>query len=256
MGRYEFFEVDIAGGIAHITMSRPPLNILHRAMITEFNNLLESTLTDTSLAAIVLRGKGKAFSAGVDVGDHAPEKVGEMIPLFHGIFRKLASTDALTIAAVHGAALGGGCELAAFCDILLASERATFGQPEVKLASLAPVAASVLPTRIGHAKAIELIAMGGTINAEEARRIGLVNQVYPDDAFDAQVQAQLDQIRSLSRPVLRLTKRAVTQSRRQHILSELDRNESLYLNELMRLSDAGEGIAAFLEKRPPQWKHA
>lgn len=256
MAHYEFFEVGSADGIAHITMNRPPLNILHKAMMVEFNGLLEGLLTDTNLAAIVLRGKGKAFSAGVDVADHIPDRVGEMMPLFHGIFRKLAASDALTIAAVHGAALGGGCELACFCDIVLASDKATFGQPEVKLAALAPVAASVLPSRIGPVKAIELTVLGGTIAADEARRIGLVNQVFPADGFDSQVQAYLDQLRSLSRPVMRLAKRAVSQPARRLFLNELDRNEHLYLNELMKLSDAGEGIAAFMEKRAPKWKHA
>jgi|CXWL01.1.fsa_nt_gi cyclohexa-1,5-dienecarbonyl-CoA hydratase len=256
MAHYEYFEVASADGIAHITMNRPSLNILHSAMMVEFNGLLESLVRDASLAALVLRGKGKAFSAGVDVADHTSAKIGEMIPLFHGIFRKLAATDALSIAVVHGAALGGGCELACFCDIVLASDKATFGQPEVKLAALAPVAASVLPSKIGLSKAIELTVLGGTINAEEARRIGLVNQVFLTDGFDAQVQAYLDQLRSLSRPVVRLAKRAVSQPARRLVLNELDRNEHIYLNELMKLSDAGEGIAAFMEKRAPKWKHA
>ena len=256
MAHYEFFGLATADGIAHVTMNRPPLNILHNAMMVEFNGLLESLLNDTSLVALVLKGQGKAFSAGVDVADHTPAKVGEMMPLFHGIFRKLLATDALTIAAVHGAALGGGCELACICDIVLASDKATFGQPEVKLAALAPVAASVLPSKIGLAKAIELTVLGGTITAEEARRIGLVSHVYPFDAFDSQVQEYLGQLQSLSRPVVRLAKRAVSQPARRLILNELDRNEHRYLNDLMKLSDAGEGIAAFLEKRAPKWKHA
>lgn len=256
MAHYEFFDVSSADGIVHVSMNRPPLNILHHAMIVEFNGLLESELKDPGLAAVVVRGKGKTFSAGVDVADHLPEKIGEMIPLFHGIFRKLASTDALTIAAVHGAALGGGCELACFCDLVLASDKATFGQPEVKLAALAPVAASILPKRIGLSKAIELTVLGGTINADEAKRIGLVNQVFPIDSFDAQVQAYLDALRTLSRPVVRLAKRAASEPARRQLLSELDRCEKLYLGELAGLSDAREGIAAFMAKRAPEWKHA
>lgn len=256
MSSYQFFNVGTAEGIATITMNRPPLNILNNAAMAEFNALLEPLAANTELAAIVLRGAGKAFSAGVDVADHTAEKIGEMIPLFHGIFRKLAATDAMTVAVVHGAALGGGCELACFCDVVLASEKATFGQPEIRLGALAPVAASVLPLRIGSFKTIEMLALGGSIPADEARRIGLANQVFADDALDAQVDAFLNSLRSLSRPVVRLAKKSASHAIRRQVLADLERNERLYLDELMTLSDAGEGIQAFMEKRSPRWRHA
>ena len=107
MSAYEFFELEVSEGIAAVTMNRPPLNVLHIPMMAEFNNLLEAVLGEANLAAIVLRARGKVFCAGVDVSDHTADKVGQMIEQFHGIFRKLASTDALTIAVVNGAALGG-----------------------------------------------------------------------------------------------------------------------------------------------------
>ena len=256
MGDYQFLELDVAEGVATITLNRPPVNVLHIPMMAEVNNLLETLLSDADLAAIVLRAKGKAFCAGVDVADHTAEKVGEMIRQFHGIFRKLASTDALTIAAVGGAALGGGCELATFCDIVLASDRAKFGQPEVQVGVLPPVAACVFPPQIGIRKAVELNAVGMTIGAREAHEIGLVNEVYPADEFDQRVGGYLDKLRKLSRPVVRMAKRATLMVAREQILSHLDRVESLYLEELMKLSDAHEGIAAFVEKREPHWKHA
>jgi cyclohexa-1,5-dienecarbonyl-CoA hydratase len=212
-------------------------------------------LGDAGIAAVVLRAEGKAFSAGVDVSDHTADKVGEMIGQFHGIFRKLADTDALTIAAVSGAALGGGCELATFCDIVLAADRAKFGQPEVQVGVLPPVAACILPVQVGIKKAIELTAVGMTITAEEAHRIGLVNQVYPSAEFEASIEAYLDQVRKLSRPVVRMAKRATAMVAREQILEHLDRVERLYLDELMALDDAHEGIAAFVEKRTPEWSH-
>jgi cyclohexa-1,5-dienecarbonyl-CoA hydratase len=162
----------------------------------------------------------------------------------------------LTIAAVNGAALGGGCELATFCDIVLASDRAKLGQPEVQVGVLPPVAACILPLQVGIKKAVELNAIGSTIKADEAHRIGLVNQVFPADEFDAQVEAYLAQISKLSRPVVRMCKRTTSLVAREQILLHLDRVEKLYLDELMKLSDAHEGIAAFLEKRAPQWRHA
>lgn len=256
MSEYEFFELSVADGVATATMNRPPLNVMHIPMIAEFNALLETVLGDANLAALLIRAKGKAFSAGVDVADHTAEKIGEMIEQFHGMFRRLAATDALTIAAVHGAALGGGCELACFCDIVLASDRAKLGQPEVQVGVLPPVAACVLPLRVGLGKAVELTAIGRTIEAAEAQRIGLVNQVWPTEEFDDRLDAYLSDIRKLSRPVVRLAKRATVMVAREQILAHLERTERLYLDELMKLSDAHEGLAAFMEKRTPSWKHA
>ncbi len=247
--------LEISDGLATITLNRPPLNVLNIAMMAEFNSLLDTVLADGNLAAIVLRAEGKAFCAGVDVADHSDDKVGEMIRQFHGIFRRLASTDALTIAVVSRAALGGGCELATFCDIILASDRAKFGQPEVQVGVLPPLAACVFPLQIGIKKAVELNAVGITVDAHEAHRIGLVNQVYPADEFDERVEGYLDNIRKLSRPVVRMAKRATVMVAREQILSHLDRVEELYLNDLMKLSDAHEGIAAFVEKREPNWQH-
>ncbi len=256
MTAQETIHVESSGGVATVTLDRPPLNILSLAMMTEFNAGLEALVADTNLAAVVIRSSGKAFCAGVDVADHTADKVGEMIRQFHGIFRKLAATDALTIAAVDGAALGGGCELATFCDIVLASDRAKFGQPEVQVGVFPPVAACILPLQVGLRKAIELNSLGAVIDAHEAHRIGLVSQVFPADGFNEHVQRYLDTLAKLSRPVIRLTKRATTLRTREDILSHLEQVEHLYLNDLMKLADAHEGIVAFMEKRAPNWRHA
>jgi len=256
MSGYDFLQVNVADGIAVVTLSRPPLNILNLAMMAEFNAALEEVLADSNLGALLIRANGKAFSAGVDVADHTADRVGEMIRLFHGLFRKLAATDALSISAVQGAALGGGCELACFCDIVLASDRAKFGQPEVQVGVFPPVAACTLPPQIGIRKALELTALGGTIDAAEAHRIGLVSHVYPATEFDSRVEAYLSEVRKLSRPVVRMAKRATVMAAREQMLMHLERTETLYLEKLMKLSDAREGLAAFLEKRPPAWKHA
>lgn len=256
MSSYEFVQTDTAEGVATVTMNRPPLNVLHNAMMDEFNRVLEAALSQKNLAALLLRSVGKAFSAGVDVSDHSADKVEDMIRLFHGLFRKLASTDVLTIAAVQGAALGGGCELACFCDIVLASEKAKFGQPEVQVGVFPPVAACVFPPQIGIKKAIELNAIGATIDAKEAHRIGLVNQVFAPEEFDQKVGEYIAGIKKLSRPVVRLAKRATCLTVRRQMLEQLEETERLYLGELMKLRDAHEGIAAFMEKRTPNWQHA
>lgn len=256
MSDYEFLHVDVSEGVATVTLDRPPLNVLHNPMLDELNAALESLLSGDNLSAVVLRARGKAFCAGVDIADHTPDKVGDMIHRFHGIFRKLALTDVLTVAVVNGAALGGGCELACFCDIVLASDRSKFGQPEVQVGVFPPIAACAFPTRISLSAAIELTALGQTVDANEAQRIGLVNHVYSTEEFDAQVEAYLANIRSLSRPVVRLAKKATSLVARQQILSHLEQVERLYLDDLMKLADSHEGIAAFMEKRRPVWKHA
>lgn len=255
MSEYEFFLVEENDGVATVTLNRPPLNVLHIPMMGEFNELLESTLGARDLAAIVIAANGRAFSAGVDVADHAADKVADMVGRFHGIFRKLAATDVLSVAAVNGAALGGGCELACFCDIVLASDRAKFGQPEVQVGVFPPVAACVFPHQVGLKRAVELNVLGQTISAAEAERFGLVNHVFPAEEFDARVRAFVDGIRKLSRPVVRMAKRATVLRAREQMLADLERTERIYLDELMTLSDAHEGIEAFLGKRPAVWRH-
>lgn len=255
MSALRFLTTDLADGVATVTLRREPLNILNLEMMAELDAALESLLANQP-AALVLRAEGKAFCAGVDVADHTAEKVRDMIERLGAIFRRLLTTDALTIAAVQGAALGGGCELACACDIVLASERAKFGQPEVKLGVFPPVAACVLPLRVGLSRAVELCAVGQTIDAGTAARIGLVNCVVEADTFDAKVSEYLDSIRRCSRPVVRLSKRVTVAAAREALLEQLNEAERVYLDELMTLADAHEGIAAFLEKREAVWKHA
>jgi cyclohexa-1,5-dienecarbonyl-CoA hydratase len=256
MASFEFIQLDKADGIATITLNRPPVNVLNIPMMAELNAILEPLINDGGIAAIVFRAQGKAFCAGVDVADHTEDKIDEMLRQFHGIFRKLAMSDALTIAVVDGAALGGGCELATFCDVVLVSDRAKIGQPEVQVGVLPPVAACVLPERVGVRKAIELNAVGTVLGAAEAQGVGLVDHVYPAAEFGALVEKYLAEVRKLSRPVVRMAKRATAGATRAGFMARLDEVERLYRTELMRLSDAGEGLAAFLEKRPPRWKHA
>lgn len=252
----EFIQTNVKSGVATVVLNRPPLNVLNTAMLEELHEALEPLAGSPDVAAIVLRGSGKAFSAGVDVADHTADKVRGMLGLFHGVFRMMAATDALTIAAVNGAALGGGCELACFCDVVLASDRAKFAQPEVKVGVFPPVAACILPARIGIGRAIEFNALGEAVDAAEAVRIGLAMRSYPADEFDAQVDGYLAAIGRLSRPVVRLAKRATANPMRAALLAHLDEAERLYLGELMDIADAHEGLAAFLEKRAAVWRHA
>lgn len=243
------------GELARITLNRPPLNILNIAMMNEINAALEDLKSKQDTKLLVIDHQGKAFSAGVDIKDHTAEKVQEMIDVFHRMFRLLGSLDLPVVAAVDGPALGGGCELATFCDMVLASERATFGQPEIKVGVFPPIAAATLPYRVGHSRTLELLLTGELIEAEEAKQIGLINEVFPVESFRDKVDEFLAKLTCWSTPVLRLTKKAVDRGLNLSLDAAIGEVERIYLDELMRTEDAHEGLAAFMEKRKPQWKN-
>jgi len=242
-------------GVARITIDRPPLNILDIKTIAEVNEALESVQSDLGIKVIVITGKGKAFSVGVDVKDHTADKVDEMIGVFHRMFRLLAALPQPTLAVVNGAALGGGCELAVFCDLVIASETASFGQPEIKVGVVPPIAAFSLPRLIGRKRAIELILTGDTIDAQEAWRMGLVNQVVPEDKLGEATDNLVQKLVCLSGIAVRLSKRAIYHGLDTDFEQFLGKVEDLYLNDLMQTIDAQEGLKAFMEKRTPTWQN-
>lgn len=204
---------------------------------------------------VVFQGAGpKAFSAGADVADHAPKRVGKMLAAFHAIFRRLASSDCLTIAAVHGHCFGGGMELATFCDFVIAAESAQFGQPEIKLGCFPPVAMITLPRLIGLRAASDLILTGRQISATEAQRLGLITRVVPDGEFPAATESLLAELRASSLSVLRLTRRTLWKLHAADFNHHLAGVERIYLSQLIKSADAQEGIRAFLEKRAPFWQ--
>jgi cyclohexa-1,5-dienecarbonyl-CoA hydratase len=238
---------------AWITLDRPPLNILDIAMMESLGAALDRALPKSDF--VIFQGAGvKAFCAGADVADHTPKRVKKMLNAFHGVFRRLAAADCLKIAAVHGYCLGGGMELAAFCDFVLATESAQFGQPEIKLGCFPPVALVMLPQRIGMQAAAHLILTGHQISATEAHRLGLVTRVVPDHELPAAVVALLEELRALSPSVLHLTHKTLAQLHSADFLKQLEQVERVYLSQLMKTHDAQEGIRAFLEKRQPVWK--
>jgi cyclohexa-1,5-dienecarbonyl-CoA hydratase len=209
------------------------------------------------LVAILFEAEkdSRAFSAGVAVEDHTPDTVYQMLDSFHAIFRLLEQLAKPTIALVDGPALGGGCELVAACDIVIASNRAKFGQPEVKLGVFPPVAAILLPLAIGEKRARELIFTGEIIDAVEAGRLGLCNHVVPPTHLDQKLTEVLSKLRDLSSVALEFTRRALDVGRGISIERSLKELENIYLHELMRSADANEGIKAFMEKRRPVWRN-
>jgi cyclohexa-1,5-dienecarbonyl-CoA hydratase len=254
---FQYIKFRVDDRAARITFARPPLNILNIAMLREINEALNQCAHQRELAAIVFDAAPdcNAFSAGVAVEEHVEETIFQMLDSFHGVFRNLEQIARPTIAIVDGSALGGGCELVAACDIVIASERARFGQPEIKLGVFPPVAAVLLPRVIGDKRARELILTGELIEAPEAARLGLVNYLLPGNELEQKASDLLSRFRNLSVAALAFTKEAIDLGRGRSLDLALKEVEDLYLNELMKTNDASEGIKAFTEKRKPEWRH-
>src|SRR6476660_8450560 len=197
---FQHIKFSIDDRVARITFARPPLNIFNIAMMREINEALNQSAQQRDLAAVVFDAAAEcnAFSAGVAVEEHVEETIFQMLDSFHGIFRNLEQMARPTLAIVDGAALGGGCELVAACDIVIASDRARFGQPEIKLGVFPPVAAVLLPRVIGDKRARELIMLGDMIDAAEALQLGLVNYVLPAAELEPRLQTVLGKLRELS----------------------------------------------------------
>jgi cyclohexa-1,5-dienecarbonyl-CoA hydratase len=244
------------GRAATITIHRPPLNILDIATIERLGEAVARLAADPDLQIVVLRGAGdRAFSAGVSVQDHTPDKVGAMLDSFHGAIRRLYALDAVTVAAVRGHCLGGGMELTLACDIVIAAEDARFGQPEIELGCYPPVAAALYPGRFGYGLTVDLLVTGRTLLCGEAERRGLVTRRVPTADLDEEVARFVSDVTAKSAAVTRLIKKAVRAGRDRGFAAGLTEAETLYKEELCPTADMQEGLAAFLEKRRPVWQH-
>ena len=247
--------VERVGRQATLTLNRPPLNIVgietNQALAAALDELAKS---DTQL--IVLRGAGgRAFSAGVSIQDHTPDKVDTMLRGFHEVVQKLVAHPAITLAVVEGHCLGGGMELALACDLVLATENARFAQPEIQLGCFPPVAAALYPALIGPQRAAELVLTNRALSSEEAQQWGLVNWRVPTADLPAKLDWVTSEILGKSGAVVKLTKRAIAAGRNRAFAPALDEAERIYLEELCKTEDIAEGIAAYLGKRQPEWRH-
>src|SRR6202166_2843859 len=239
--------------VARISLRHPPLNVVDIPMMEELAQCLGEIEARPDVSVIVISGEGKAFSAGVDVAAHTPDKVEEMLTKFHAVIRALVATKKVTIAAVRGHCLGGGAELAMVCDIVYTTASAKWGFPEIHLGCYPPVACTALAALIGQKRAAELILTGRTITGSVAAQMGLANHAVPDEKLAAAVDKTLQELLRLSPAALAVTKKAVYAWDAMHFDKGLARAEKIYLEELMKTSDAQEGIRAFIEKRDARW---
>lgn len=254
--KFENITLEAKDGKAFLTINRPPLNILNIATMEEINTALSSLAGNTDVKVLVLSGSGeKAFSAGVDIAEHTKDKVEKMLHVFHDIFRNLSKLDQVTVAAVKGLTLGGGCEVALFCDLIFATDDLKIGQPEIQLSAIAPVSLLILPRIVGIKRASEILLTGKILKAEEAERIGLVNKVVPSASFESELADFLQLFTVLSLVGIKHTKKGIQLGLDTAFLEALDKIEKTYIEELMASEDAHEGLKAFLEKRKPLWKN-
>jgi cyclohexa-1,5-dienecarbonyl-CoA hydratase len=254
MPEQKYLKIEKEDGVARITFDRPKHNVFNIEMMNAFNTALSVLVEDKGLKCIAIYGEGPSWCAGVDVGDHKPEMVDDMMAAFNRIFELTEKLEVPIIAAVHGACLGGGMEVAIACDVIIAAKQAVFGQPEVKLGFFPPYAAIRLPQLVGPARAIEICTTGKRYTAEEAEILGLCRSVQ-DDIFAEEVEKLINEIKASSPLILRLNKRSVKQHLGMDFKKALQGVTDLFLNTLMKTEDTLEGIASFYEKRKPDWKN-
>ncbi|WP_328712716.1 enoyl-CoA hydratase [Nocardia salmonicida] len=257
MTDYETILVETKNRVGWITLNRPKaLNALNSAVLDDIVAALDALGRDDEVGAVVITGSAKAFAAGADIKEMAPKSYMDMfMDDYFARWDRLAQFRKPTIAAVAGYALGGGCELAMLCDILIAADTAQFGQPEIKLGVIPGIGGSQRLTRaVGKAKAMDMVLTGRTIGAEEAERAGLVSRIVPaDDLLDVAAEVA-ETIAAKSLPVAMIAKEAVNRSF-ETTLAEGIRFERRVFHSLFAIEDQTEGMNAFVDKRPPNFTH-
>ncbi|MEW6365887.1 MAG: enoyl-CoA hydratase/isomerase family protein [Acidobacteriota bacterium] len=237
--------------VLHLALSNPPVNILTAALLKELAQQLRSAAIDESLAAVLLSGNGKCFSAGASVEEHRQEMAGDMIGALLDACDALDRLPAVSVAMIHGACLGGALELVHFCDFVVADPGATLGVPEISLAFFPPLACAHLPRLTSRQNAAHLILTGETITADRAHAMGLVQKLATRDEW----KSVEERMNGLSIPVLRLAKRAFRGAVEPPSAGTTETLRRMFLQELYQIEDVKEGMASFKEKRKPEWKH-
>jgi cyclohexa-1,5-dienecarbonyl-CoA hydratase len=239
-----------------ITLFHEKGNIVTAEMVEALRTALEGISDNPNVKLITLEGAGPDFSFGASIPEHTPGRIASVLPAMHALIEDLLDAPAVTAAIVRGRCLGGGFELALACDFIFAADDATFGLPEIELGVFPPAAAALLPLRVGAARATRAIVTGATSRAADWQAAGLVELIAPADRLAAAVDDWFHtHMVSKSAAALRHATAAARSDLHARVRETLPALEQLYLNDLMRTHDAVEGIAAFMEKRAPSWKH-
>ena len=240
--------------VLRLVLDAAPGNILDLEMIEALRDAVRQAAANRDLKAVVFEGAGEHFSYGASIPEHRAGEIERVLPRFHDLFRELFDLGRPLVAVVRGRCLGGGLELAAFCNWIFAAASAQFGQPEIRLGVFAPVASLVLRERVGRSVAEALCLTGQIVLAEDALELGLVDYLAEDPREAADVWIEQNLLLH-SAAALHHAVRALRQPMRAAFLEDLAAVERIYLEDLMHTEDAREGIAAFLEKRPARWQN-
>jgi enoyl-CoA hydratase len=254
---YDNIRVETRGRVGLITLNRPKaLNALNEALVTELNLALDAFEASPEVGCLVLTGSEKAFAAGADIKLMQPLTYpSTYVEDFVAPWERIGRCRKPIIAAVAGFALGGGCELAIMCDVVIAADNAQFGQPEIKLGVMPGIGGTQrLPRFIGKAKAMDLCLTGRMMDAVEAERLGLVSRVVPLASLLDEALKVAEAVASMSLPIAMMTKESVNQAFETTLASGI-RFERRLFQSMFAIADQKEGMAAFIEKRPPGFRH-
>ncbi len=252
---FQFVKFRVDGEVAHLRLDRPEQNLLNERMLMEIAAGINSVSEKASVKLILLDSAGKTFSGGIELGEYTQRRVFQLLDAFHNAFSAMMDTSKPVVVVVNGPAYGGGAELAALGDLVIATPNAKFAQPEIKLGAFPPLAAAVLPYILGPKRALELVLTGEAMTAERAREVGLVNWLVPEAELVAKVDDVIRRVTAQSGPVLTMAKKAILGSLGLPLREGVRNSMKVFLNELADLEDSQEGLRALVEKRAPKWKN-
>lgn len=252
---FQYVKFRVEGEVARITLDRPEHNLLNERMLAELTAAINSLGERREIKLIVLDSAVKSFSGGIEVGEYTQRRVFQMLESFHAAFSAMLDTSKPVLVVVNGPAFGGGAELVALGDLVIATPKARFAQPEIKLGVFPPLAAAVLPTILGPKVALELVLTGEAMTAERAREVGLVNWVVSEEELPKRVEDLISRVTAQSGPVLTMAKKAILGSLGLPLRDGVRNSMKVFLNELADLEDSQEGLRALVEKRAPKWKN-
>lgn len=252
---FQFVKVRVEGGAAWMTLNRPEHNLLNEAMLREIADGIEHLGGRRDIKLVLLESACKVFCGGIEVAEYTSQRVFQMLDAFHAVFAAMLETGKPVICVVNGPAIGGGAELAAFGDMVIATPKARFAQPEISIGVFPPLASTILPYLVGPKTALELVLTGEPVAAERALELGLINRLVPEAKLDETLQGMIARLTNHSGAVLTMAKKAILGGIGMSLQDGLKHSRDIFLNELYRLEDSQEGLHALVEKRKPNWKN-
>src|SRR3989440_10701804 len=251
--QFEHVKFRIDAGVARITLNRPEHNLLNEAMLREIAAGIAHAGERAGVKLIVLDSACRVFCGGIDIGEYTSQRVFQMLDAFHAAFAGMLEVGKPVVCVVNGPAIGGGAELAAFGDIVIATPKARFAQPEITIGVFPPLASTILPFLVGPKRALEIILTGEAVTAERALELGLVTRLVPEAKLDQTVNELVARIAAHSGPVLAMAKKAILGGMGLSLRDGLKKSMGIFLNELYKLEDSQEGLRALIEQRKPNW---